>query len=80
VRKSHFLSKEAATVSLVAIIASMSATAALANIPKVNSEGLDRDLSARVASVTATLEKNGAAGLRDVLGPEVKVAQWRNIH
>jgi hypothetical protein len=77
-RKSHFLSKEVATGSLVALVASTLATGALANIPRVNSAGLDRDLSARVASVAATIAKSGPPGLRDVVGPEMKVAQWRN--
>ena len=36
-RKSHFLSKEAATGSLVALVASTLATGALANIPRVSS-------------------------------------------
>jgi hypothetical protein len=77
-RKSHFLSKEAATGSLVALVASAVASAALANVPGVNSEGLDRDISARVASVAATMAKIGPPSLRDVVGPEMKVAQWRN--
>ncbi len=68
----------AAIGSLVALIASMSATGAFANIPRVHPNGLDQGLSARVASVAATMEKNGPPGLRDHLGPEMKVAQWRN--
>ena len=64
--------------SLVVLIASISATGALASAPPVNPESLERGVSARVASVAAIIEKNGPPGLRDRLGPEMKIAQWRN--
>ena len=75
--KRNFQLEPAAIGSLVVLIASISATGALASA-RANPEGLDRDLSARVASVAATIAKHGPPGLRDGLGPETKVAQWRN--
>lgn len=76
--KRDFQLEPAAIGSLVLLIASISATGALASA-RVSPEGLDRSLSARVASVAATIEKNGPPGLRDGLGPEMKIAQWRNV-
>ncbi len=75
--KRDFQLEPAAIGSLVVLLASISATGALASAP-VNPEGWDRSLSTRVASVAAAIEKNGPPGLRDRLGPEMKIAQWRN--
>jgi hypothetical protein len=63
---------------LVALIASMSATGAFANIPRVHQEGVGQDFSARIVSVVTSIDQKGAARLRDVLHVEMKVAQWRN--
>jgi hypothetical protein len=75
--KSHIPSK-AATGSLVALIASISATGAFADVPRVHPGGPDRELSARIASIAATIEQKESARLRDVLHAGMKVAQWRN--
>jgi hypothetical protein len=76
--KYHLPSEVAAIGSLVALIASISATGASANIQQVHPEGLDQDLSARIASVITSIDQKGPTRLHEALRPELRVAQWRN--
>lgn len=76
--KYHRPSEKAAIGSLVAFVASLSAASAFANTPRVHQEGLDQDLSARIAFVVKSVDRKGPATLRDILQAEMRVAQWRN--
>jgi hypothetical protein len=76
--KVHLPSEGPAIGSLVALIASLSATSAFANAPRVHPGGLDQDLPARVAAIVASIDQTRPARLRDVLHAEMQVAQWRN--
>jgi hypothetical protein len=72
------LRSERAIGSLVALVASLSATSAFASSPRVHPGGLDQDLSIRVATIITSIDQKRPARLRDVLHAEMKVAQWRN--
>ncbi len=76
--KNRLPSERAAISSLVALVASLSATSAFAGSPRVNPGGLDQDLSVRVATIITSIDQKRPARLRDVLHAEMKVAQWRN--
>ena len=64
--------------TLVAVVACLSAVSASANTPLLHPGARDQDLSARVAAMAASINKKAPPLLREVVRPEMRVAQWRN--
>ena len=64
-------------VSLVAAVACVWASDAVASRPTVEPRVRDQELSARVAGIVERVRRAEPALVRD-LPPETKIAQWRN--
>jgi hypothetical protein len=73
----HSSKAGAATSSLVALVALISATDARANAHRVQPGAKDPDLSARVTAAVASIHRTEDARLRDCL-PGKSVVAWQN--
>jgi hypothetical protein len=71
------LSTGTVVVSLIAAVAGVWASDALASRPTVAAGGGDQEFSARVAAIVERVRLVDPALVRD-LPPQTKIAQWRN--
>jgi hypothetical protein len=75
-RRPHFVAGSL-VVSLVAAIACLWASDAVASRPTVEPRIRAQELSARVAAIVEQVRRVEPALVRDLM-PETKIAQWRN--